>query len=171
MKKIFVSILLSVILFESAYGKIKPTRFHKPAVKTTVDKPVTTKKVPQTIIRTAKGNISMKNLTPEQKEFIKNLPKTGGTYEFPVNGTSIPYTGQTKDMQRRIKEHISKGKIDLDKVNQFEIKTRDIKDMPEEYNEIRRGIHEKAGIQIRKLQSEIENETLPNKQIPKKDFK
>lgn len=135
------------------------------------------------IILTKAGKISLRNLTQQQKDFLKSLPKTGGTYEFKVNGTPIKYVGQTNNFQRRFKEHFRDGKLTGENTSTFKVKTQDkpvpniktqspqakkeLQDITNTYNEARRSIHETTEIHINKLNAEKTNQKMPNVITPK----
>lgn len=159
MKKIFIlfALILSLTM-EYSYAKGgKGMKVGASSAAKSTSKP---------IIYTKSGRISMKNLTDKHKKILNDLAKQGGTYEFKVKGTPIPYLGQAKDFKTRMKQHIANGKLSLDNIHTIKIKTKDKKGMSEDYNKARRNIHEATGINLNDLKSQITNKKLPNIQIP-----
>lgn len=68
---------------------------------------------------TNQRKISTRNLSMEDKKFLKNF-KSSGTYQFKDKDGKL-YIGRSNNVTRRLKEHIRSGKLPVRKIRSIEM--------------------------------------------------
>jgi excinuclease UvrABC nuclease subunit len=64
----------------------------------------------------AKPKISLKSLSPQQKQSLANVPKSSGVYEFKQKDNTL-YVGKATKLQERLKQHVHNNKLSKQQID------------------------------------------------------